>query len=163
MSFDLVDSSHGEARYVRVQYIAGDDIELDAITALNYNTPPADETPPVIEEIDDFWIWLDDNSTEIRWSAHDATPWSFMIYVDSVLILDSPWYGSIVAFNFVPESIGLSNVTLVLYDAFGNMAMDVVLIEVRSRTGMIVAPLILVGTGVALVVFVQLIRRRYAT
>ncbi|MGD9396313.1 MAG: hypothetical protein PVJ05_07785, partial [Candidatus Thorarchaeota archaeon] len=162
MSFDLADSSLDEARYVRVQYITGENIELDAVVALNYNTPPADETPPVIEEIADFWMWLDGNFTSLRWSADDATPWSFEIYIDSALVMEGPWYGSLIVFNFAPESIGLWNVTLVLHDAFGNMAADYVLIEVRSRLGIIAVPMILVGTGVSVVAFMLLVRKRYS-
>ena len=162
MSFDLADSSLDEARYVRVQYITGEDIELDAVVALNYNTPPADVTPPVIEEIDDFWMWLNDNLTRLSWSADDATPWSFKIYVDTTLVMDGFWNGSLVVFDFVPESVGLWNVTLVLDDAFGNMAVDSVLIEVRSILGMITIPMILVGTGVTVAAFILLVRKRYS-
>ena len=161
MSFDLADASLNEARYVRVQYVLGENTELDAIIALNYNRPPVDDSPPEIEEIDDFWIWLNEDVTKLRWSAEDATPWSLEIYIDSVLVVEDFWNGSIVVFDFVPETIGLRNVTLVLYDAFGNMAADDVQIYVRSSMGVIVVPLILGGTGATLVAFVLLVRRRY--
>jgi hypothetical protein len=42
------------------------------------------------------------------------------------------------------------------------MAADYVLIEVRSRLGIIAVPMILVGTGVSVVAFMLLVRKRYS-
>ncbi|MFW9835661.1 MAG: aryl-sulfate sulfotransferase [Candidatus Thorarchaeota archaeon] len=132
-SFDLSGSGLGEARYVRIQYYSGEDTQVDAIVAIDYAEPPSDNLSPVIEPIDDFWIWLSDNNTLLQWNASDDTPWSYEIYIDSLIIEDGAWYGANIEYSFIPDSVGLYNITLVLHDAFENTASDCVVIDVRLK------------------------------
>jgi hypothetical protein len=158
--FDLRDSSLNESRYVRVQYQSGDDIELDAIEAFNFNTPPVDEFPPVIEHIEDLWLWIHDNATQLEWTATDDHPWNYEIYVDSVLTDSGPWNGSTIEFSFEPEAIRLWNVSLVLYDVFDNFAIDSVIIHVRDPLSDLSLYLIIGGSGFVIAVIIFFARRK---
>jgi hypothetical protein len=132
-SFDLSVVGIHIARFVRVGYYAGSSTELDAIVALNYNTPVGDREAPVITPLADRWMWYNQTPMNLTWVAHDATPWSYSIFVNGSSTESGFWDGSEITFLFRPSAIAVWNVTLVLTDAFDNSARDVVLLVVRSQ------------------------------
>lgn len=151
-SFDISGTGLEYVRYVRIELFMGDIVELDAIEALHYNEPPSDSDPPAIDHPDDIWMYMSDVSTILNWSAFDATPWNYEIYVNSTLVETNWWYGSDISFVFVPASIGVWNITIVFYDAFANIAIDqvLVIVELRIEASSIIlamATLAIVGIG----------------
>jgi hypothetical protein len=161
-NFDLRDSSLNESRYIRIQYQFEDDVELDAIEAFNYNAPPVDEFPPVIEPLEDLWLWIYDNATQLKWSATDDHPWMYEVYFDSVLVESGPWNGSDIEFSFEPEEIRLWNVSLVLYDVFDNFAMDSVFVHVRDPLSDISLFLVIGASGIFIVVIIVYAKKKSA-
>ncbi|MCE7749743.1 MAG: hypothetical protein GPJ51_15260, partial [Candidatus Heimdallarchaeota archaeon] len=98
----------------------------------NLYTVITDFNKPVIDGPEDFWIY--DNETEISfvWSVSDATPWSYIILVNSVEIETEEWYETSIEFDWNDISPQNLTVTLLLFDYFGNQAVDIVLIEIRA-------------------------------
>ena len=149
MGFDLMGSGLDEARYIRIQYFSGDDIELDAIVAINYNTPPGDTTPPILVLYGD-WPYVNLGSVNIlTWGASDDSPWNYEIYENSTFVLSEFWNGGNIEYVFEPTAVGWWNVTVVAYDAFGNIAVNTVMIEVRPFTAPPEGTLILLIGGLA--------------
>ena len=134
MSFDLSGSDLDFVRFIRIEYRFGNNVELDAIVALNVNKPDVDTEIPSITEIADFWVWDNQTSITLSWTASDATPWSYKILVNDTQVVSGSWNGSEITYPLELESSGWWNVTLILYDVFGNRAHDTVLIEARSVT-----------------------------
>jgi hypothetical protein len=134
MSFDLASIGLTKARYVRLEYRNGDSVEIDAIVAIFSNIPDIDTDSPVISNIADYWMWENQTSTTLNWSATDATPWSYSIMVNDTLSQSGNWINSFITFDFEPPSIGSWNVTVIAYDAFGNSGFDIVIIEIREVT-----------------------------
>lgn len=132
-SFDLSIVSMNIARFVRVGYHAGLSTELDAIVALNYNLQVGDREAPVITPLPDRWMWYNQTPMNLTWVAHDATPWSYRVFVNGSPTESGFWDGSEVTFLFTPSALAIWNVTLLLTDAFDNTARDVVLLVVRSQ------------------------------
>ncbi|MFX0107765.1 MAG: aryl-sulfate sulfotransferase [Candidatus Hodarchaeota archaeon] len=130
-SFDLSLANLAQARYVRIDFFSGDTVEIDAIEAIHHNFPEMDRNPPQINAIDDFWIWENQTSILLRWSATDKTPWRYSIEINGEVNIFGIWNGCDIVYTFQPSSLGVWNSTLLLQDAFGNKAADVVLIEVR--------------------------------
>jgi hypothetical protein len=133
-SYDLADSSLDEVRYVRVQYLSGDDVELDAIVAVNYNTPPADSSPPELLLSGESHSVNMGSSLTLLWTASDDTPWSYEIYENSNFVKRESWNGGNIEYVLEPTSVGQWNITLVAYDAFDNVATSNALVEVTSPT-----------------------------
>jgi hypothetical protein len=163
--FDLDSSSLEEARYVRIQYLSGDDVELDAIVAINYNTPPADTTPPTLTFDGGSHNLVLGANTTLVWNASDDTPWSYEIYVNSNLALTEFWDGSQIQYLFEPTAVGQWNVTIVAHDAFGNFATDTVMVDVRNPSdptgGMILVMIGGLTVGVsALVLFIIWMKKK---
>ena len=159
--FDLSMSNFNQTRYVRIELHSGVSVSIDAITALHYNVPPSDVTSPNISSVDDFSMKLNDGSSIVTWNVSDLTPWNYEIYVNSVLVQSGWWNGSDISFEFEPDAAGFWNVTLIVYDAFGNSASDTVVIEVIPPPESIVFPLIITATtiGVGIVVVIVLYRK----
>lgn len=158
-SFDLEGSGLNMARYVRIQYNSGDDVELDAIVAINYSSPPADTSPPIIGPIDNVTSMELGTSTILRWFGVDDTPWSYEIYENGVLAESEFWYGSDIEYLFEPLTIGQWNITLVVYDAFNNTASDTILIQVLRPANLLVTIGLIVGgvaIGAVVIVFVTI-------
>jgi hypothetical protein len=129
-TFDLSSSGLSEARFVKITYFDGADIEFDAIEAAHFNTPPSDTTPPTLVLEEGLYTLQKGLNSTLVWVASDETPWSYEIYVNSTLVSNNYWNGSNIEYFFEPATTGLWNVTLVVYDAFGNVAFDTVMIEV---------------------------------
>ncbi len=115
---------------MKITLISGASVEIDSIEAINYNTPPADTTPPTLHIYGDWHSLQNGTSATLTWSASDENPWRYEIYENSTLVVADFWNGSNIHYLFEARSIGIWNVTLVAYDAWDNIAVDVVLIEV---------------------------------
>jgi hypothetical protein len=158
-SFDLDNSSLEQARYVRIQYLSGENVELDAIVAINYNRPPGDIAPPTLF-IDNSQYSIElGTGIMLNWSVYDATPWSYDLYVNSTHIVSELWYGEDIEYWFTSSVTGQWNVTLVAYDALGNSATSTVMIEVRNPAfaSDIITILVIGGISVGVVVLTGLI------
>ena len=129
-SFDLSTSGVAEARYVRITYSIGLDVNLDAIEAIHYNVPPRDSSPPALVMNGDSFRIENGTSLEITWIAFDDTPWSYEIFVNSDIVVSDLWDGLNITYLFEPPNVGVWNVTIVVYDAFGNFAYDTIMVEV---------------------------------
>ena len=152
-SFDLSSSGLSEVQYVKITLISGVSVEIDAIEAINYNTPPGDTSPPYLEVFGDWFRIQYGSSAHLLWFASDESPWNYEIYENSTLVLSNLWNGSDIHYLFEPSDVGWWNVTLVVYDAFDNVAIDTVGIEVYSPNDSSFVITIL-GTGAAAVCLV---------
>ena len=131
-SFDLAVSGVQTARYLRIDYVSGAFIMLDAVVALNYNLSLHDTESPQVHGPEDFRVSWDQAPVNLTWSAYDATPWSYSIMINGTLVASGVWNGSDIMFTFVPEGVGTWNVTIIFTDAFDNNSLDTVLVDVRS-------------------------------
>ncbi|MFX0092559.1 MAG: hypothetical protein ACFFBD_12415 [Candidatus Hodarchaeota archaeon] len=68
----------------------------------------------------------------LTWNASDATPLNYSILVNDSLVASGPWNGSDIQFVFSWSTIGMIQVTLYLFDIFGNYAFNTVIIQIRS-------------------------------
>ena len=132
MFFDLAASGLSTARYVRVTYVSGPDIELDAVVAIHYNTPPLDTNPPRLTIQGEVFSVEEGSNMTLMWTASDETAWSYEVYLNSTLMVSEFWNGSDIHYLFRGTTVGCWNVTLVAYDAFDNIGVDTVLIEVYA-------------------------------
>ena len=71
-------------------------------------------------------------SVTLKWEVRDLTPWNYTILINHLLIKSSLWNGSDIIFTFNSPTISEIQVTLILYDIFGNNANDRVVIEIRD-------------------------------
>ncbi len=136
-SFDLASVNLFNARYIQIQWISGDDVELDAIVAINYITGDIDTENPRIAGLKDFWIWENLTSIKLTWKTFDATPENYSILINDELANSGLWDGSDITYEFSWSTIGEIQVTIILYDAFGNHAEDTVAIEIRPLSTII--------------------------
>jgi len=100
-------------------------------------------------------IYLSDQSVLLNWTAFDATPWSYEVYINSTLVETGWWYGSTVSYNFTPTAVGFWNVTILFRDAFDNIAIDQIILEVRARpfpVALVISVVVIAGIGVIVVV-----------
>ncbi len=132
MEFDIDSVGFIEVRYVMILSVFNITLELDAIEVINLYTVITDTDDPVIDGPEDFWIY--DNETELSfvWSVSDATKWNYSILVNSVEIETEEWYETSIEFDWNDISPQNLTVTLILFDYFGNQAVDTVLIEIRA-------------------------------
>jgi len=149
-SFDLSTTGLQQARYVRIAIFTGDRVDLDAIVANHYNVYSSDEEGPLIESIDDFSMPIGEISVILNWTASDSTPWSYEIFVNSTEVKSGSWNGSSIIYVFEPDSVGLWNVTIILYDGFGNIATDTVMIEVVATSGLTGISILLLVSGIGI-------------
>ncbi len=157
-SFDLSDIGLGTVRYVRIEYSDGASIELDAVVAIHFNRPLSEDEPPVLERLEDYYISLGETAC-LYWGVYDLTPFSYHIYVNGEMVVSDAWGGQNITYFFSPDNGGIWNVTIYVYDLFGNSASDTVLVFVDDMSGRIVlvgASLVFVCVLVAIAVRVEL-------
>ncbi|MGY5860295.1 MAG: hypothetical protein RTU63_13075, partial [Candidatus Thorarchaeota archaeon] len=166
-SFDLSTSSHSVVRYLRIEMFLGDNATIDAVVAINYNLPPADESAPSISAIGDVEMFLSEENTTLTWTPSDATPWTYEIYINGTLDETDWWHGGSITYQFEPQSAGLWNVTIIVYDAFTNSASDSVLVLAKLDTTPQTSPdspvlliLATVGIGIAATVIIFIVYRK---
>ncbi len=138
-SFDLSSVGYASARFIRIQYCSGVVIGLDALEAFYFNIPAEDNEIPLISGPSDFWIYDNQDNYNLTWDATDTTPYKYSITVNQEEIVKEYWETETIDFTYFWIDKNLQNVTLVLYDVFGNKGYDTVLIEIldtpTERTG----------------------------
>jgi hypothetical protein len=132
-NFDLGVINFPKARYVRIEYLSGDNVLLDAIVARNFNKIEKDTRKPQITGPDDFWVWDNQTTITFTWSASDRTPWNYTILIDGELADSGSWNGNNITFTLPTPDSSEVILTIVLYDVFGNQVEDDVTIEIRTR------------------------------
>ncbi len=166
-SFDLTSIGFDEAKYVRITYRSGANVEVDAIEAIYYNEIPIDSDPPVVNGPDDFWVWDNTSIITFYWNTSDITPWNFSIEINSVTYEHGFWNGSDIIFRYNITSTGTLLVNLTVWDLFGNSAIDGVRIDVLAshtpgpRLGLILGitlPLV-GGTTVGVIFLIRYYRK----
>ncbi|MHA2313242.1 MAG: hypothetical protein ACXADF_17280, partial [Candidatus Thorarchaeota archaeon] len=131
-SFDLSGINIDIVRYIRVEYRLGDTVELDAIEAINYNIPDSDIQDPQIAGPEDFWVWANQSQIPLEWQVFDDTPWNYTVLVNGTVVEVGSWNGSGLNLSIGNPGVGNWNVTLLLYDLFGNSASYNVALVVRA-------------------------------
>ena len=160
-AFDLQTAEIDEARYVRVAYTIGEDVKLDAVEALNYNSPPLDTDSPLLIVNQDSYRVEKGTSVLLTWIAYDETPLKYDIYMNSQLVGTEIWNGSNIQYLFESTTVGMWNITIIAYDIFSNHAVSTIMVDVYSPNNF---PVILIGGlmigSVALTVVVIWIKKR---
>ena len=128
-SYDLSDFGIASVRYVRITYVSGGYVDLDAIVAVNYNRPITDDTSPTIYGPTNQTIAVGSHLL-LNWTARDQTPWNYTIYLNGVEVDNGLWGLSNITYSLTPSTVGQLNVTIIVYDMFGNYAIDVIFIQV---------------------------------
>jgi hypothetical protein len=131
-SFNLSQWGLSSFRYIRIGYISGDTVQLDAIVGIHVASIGADTEPPEIASLDNIQVWSNQTSVVLDWSASDLTPWNYSILVNGSLLQSGPWYGDDVSFTFQITTAGVFQVSLMLFDLFNQMSVDEVTITVNS-------------------------------
>ncbi|MCK4844861.1 MAG: hypothetical protein KAS95_04250, partial [Candidatus Heimdallarchaeota archaeon] len=131
-SFDISETSFGQARYIRVEYVEGGIVELDAIVAINYQRPEWDDDPPVIISPGDFWIWENVTEITITWRASDQLPLNYSILINGEIVKSSSWNGSDIQYTIKILTNSTLNLTLILFDMMLQHAEDTITIEIHS-------------------------------
>ncbi|MFW9887877.1 MAG: hypothetical protein ACFFER_06830, partial [Candidatus Thorarchaeota archaeon] len=130
--FDLSSVSLNTAKYLKIEIYAGGLVEIDAVQALHFNSPASDTSSPLILGPADIWIWENQTTVSLEWSASDATPWDYEIIVNGNSTFHGGWNGSDISFVLTPIATGDWYITLILRDVFGNTAIDSVIIHVMA-------------------------------
>lgn len=132
-SFDLGNIRFNKARYIQIVYSSGANIQVDAIEAIHYRILTEEDDPPEIVPLEDLSVGENNSFVELIWEVHDATPWNYSIYVDNSLVFSYPWRNDPeIIYPYEISHEGTVNVTLVLFDLFGNSIEDTVLIDVLA-------------------------------
>ena len=146
MSFDISSSSHDVVRYIRISLFIGVLVYIDAVVAINSNLPLEEEDSPTISAPADTEMFLSDGNTTLTWTLSDANPWTYEILINDTLNETDWWQEGPLEFSFEPTQLGFWEITIIVYDAFGNMASDSLLVEVKpDPEGMDVTSLVIIA------------------
>ncbi len=134
-SYDLSVVGFTSARYVWIECITEEEnVELDAIEALNYNQPDFEADPPQITGPEDFWIWSDQTTVQVSWEVSDLNPYNYSILIGNAMVEQSSWDESLITYKLgLTDKNDTVEITIILEDIFQNRAEDTVTIELRSR------------------------------
>lgn len=135
-SFDLSSIGFSVARYIRIEYRSGSNVLLDAVEALNYNVPESDTHSPVILESPDnvTTFYTENGEIILFWEVFDISPWKYTITINNDIFESRMWDGFNIEFTFIITSIGSFNIKLTLYDLFGHIADDNVIIIIEKSS-----------------------------
>ncbi|MFW9797208.1 MAG: aryl-sulfate sulfotransferase [Candidatus Thorarchaeota archaeon] len=160
-SFDLESIEYNTVRYIRLELRDIEVVLLDAIVALNYEEQGSDTERPQITHIDNLEIWTNQIPYEIEWDVYDMTPWNYSIYINGNLKLQGSWNGDDIVYPF-RQAPGEWEVSLVIFDLFGNNASSTVVITLKLTTSDVIMMTILSSSGILVfvVVAVYLWKRR---
>ncbi|MFX1561423.1 MAG: NosD domain-containing protein, partial [Promethearchaeota archaeon] len=98
------------------------------------STYQSDVSPPIIPEIADIQVEVGTVGNNITWSPTDIHPLFYILYRNDTLLTLSIWTGGSIAKNIDNLSVNLYNITLVVFDSFGNFARDTVIVTVHATT-----------------------------
>ena len=120
-----LDGSIDMVRSIRIQYLTGKNVLLDAITALHSDI--SQTGPPELTSLMDLKIHHGDTAN-ITWHANDDYGRNYSIFYNSKLINSSYWYGGDVTFSFTPEVSAV--LKIVLENIKGETNSDSIMIEI---------------------------------
>jgi len=84
---------------------------------------------------DSYTISVGDKIT-LEWTAEDATPSFYVIYVNGEKVSNETWTsGATISYEFEATKTGTYNITIVFYDQLGQKTSDTVMIEVKEKAG----------------------------
>ncbi|MGY5872757.1 MAG: NosD domain-containing protein [Candidatus Thorarchaeota archaeon] len=91
---------------------------------------PPDITAPSVDQPSDieYEEWTFDN--EILWAASEEYPSHYSVYRNDIEVYSDSWNGSSILLDVDDLTIGSYNFTIVLYDLFGHMTSDTVIVTV---------------------------------
>jgi hypothetical protein len=93
-----------------------------------------DGTPPAVDQPDDFGYEGGTSGHLILWSPTDLHPDSYEAIIDGTLTESGGWDGSTISVTIDNLSLGLHNITLVVYDIGDNLAVSTVFVSVVDTT-----------------------------
>jgi len=165
--FDLNALSLDSARYVRIELMSGNAVYLDAIVAIHYNSP-SDDGSPIITALDDILLDPGVDNVTLDWSTSDEYPLNYTIFMNGTAIDSDSWNGANIVYTAIFTENGVYNITLLLFDAFGNHAEDTVMVTVPEEAttpslGVDLGTLLMIGLGVsviAIIIALYVIRKR---
>ena len=132
-SFDIKALELSIIRFVRIEIASEDTVKLDAINAIHFNKPNTDNGSPIIEEISSFRMLIG-SARNITWIVTDETPWSYSIILNDTMVVSEPWVGNNISYYFIASDYGISNITIVVEDVFGQKTNETLLILVGDST-----------------------------
>jgi len=100
-----------------------------------------DATPPVIDSPPDKIVSEGDSSANLTWSPSDENPDHYEIFDNNMSWLTGSWDGSVIVAVLDSLSLGMHNITIVVYDLGNNMAIDQVNVSVIDDTAPVITPL----------------------
>jgi parallel beta-helix repeat protein len=127
-----------------------------------------DTTSPTISEPDDLSFGVGEEYQTIEWIAQDLSPLSFVVLRNGSEVTSDSTAQTSVHFSMILESYqaGVFNYTMVVTDAYGNVAFDTVLVTIIPRPFLeVMLPWLIVGcvAVVIVIVVIVLLKKRKAT
>ena len=98
-----------------------------------------DTDPPSIDYPDSFSFEMGTTGHNITWIPSDVHPAGYSILINMSLINTTRWNGSNIVINVDNLSLGIHNVTVVVYDLAGNWVTDSVWVTVVDTTPPIIS------------------------
>ena len=95
-----------------------------------------DTIPPIINAQSDIQYTESSTGHFLSWTPYDLHPFSYAIFLDNVIIQSESWNSSSETITISVDglSIGIHNVTIVVFDTSGNSAFDTVLVTVIAAS-----------------------------
>jgi parallel beta-helix repeat protein len=122
-----------------------------------------DTTPPIITEPDDFSFMVGEEYQTIEWNAQDLSPLSYVVLKDGSEVSSYSTFLNSIHFSMTLESYqaGIFNYTIVVTDAYGNVAFDTVIVTIIPRPFLeVMLPWLIVGVIAVVVLTVTFILLR---
>ncbi len=111
-------------------------VEGMAASVDRYPTLWTDDVPPSLNEQDDLGFYEGTTGFSITWNATDRHPGSYKVYSDGAVIREGVWFYDILSVTLSLDGypFGVHNITIVVWDAAGNVARDTVMVDVMDGT-----------------------------
>ncbi|TFF94947.1 hypothetical protein EU546_04240, partial [Candidatus Thorarchaeota archaeon] len=111
-------------------------IEGMAASVDRYPTVWIDDILPSLDNLDDLSFYEGGTGYSITWNATDRHPGSYTVYSDGIVIREAVWFYDILSVTVSLDGypFGSHNLTIVVWDAAGNVAQDTVLVDVMDGT-----------------------------
>lgn len=105
-----------------------------------------DLTPPTIGGLFNLTIIGADVNLRINWTIYDENPGYYQIYLNGDLNITADWTNTEeVSITFETLTYGTYNLTIVVYDLWGNYATDTMIIVIQEDTNVISYPILILS------------------
>jgi len=105
-----------------------------------------DLTPPTIGGLFNLTIIGADVTLRINWTIYDENPGYYQIYLNGDLNITADWTNTEeVSITFETLTYGAYNLTIVVYDLWGNYATDTMIIVIQEDTNVISYPILILS------------------